>query len=1048
MMDTHLEPALIGRDHPAGLLRAEIGRAVDSHGGLVLVTGEPGIGKTTLVTGAADEARRLGALVLGGACWDSGSAPGYWPWVQVLRGLRRTATAQEWVAVEREAGGGLAVLLGEADPRETPDGFRLYDAVTSALVTASHSRPVVVALDDLHWADSASLRLLEFAAGHTWFERLLLIGTYRDAEVEVADHPLRPLLSSLVAKARTITLTGLAPDEVGRLIARTVGETPGQDVVAEVYRRTGGNPFFVEQAARLWHSGGSVTAIAPGVRDAVRRRLSLLPEPVVRLLTTAAVLGQQFHRQVLAAVAAIPAAPADRLLDQAVSARLVTVRGGGRFAFAHDLVRETLYDSLGEDEARERHAAVVTALEGTPALADRILPAEAARHAYLAGPLVPPSRAVDLLVAAGRAASGRMAFEEAIGHFRRAAGIAGEPRRRVLVLLELGGELHHFDETAEGWAVFEEAGAQTRALGDAELLARVALTAYRWGDDAERADLKTGLMAEAHRALIGPGEAERPLGDRAREVIVQLGRLAREDGDDEALGFSLSTLHDSIWGLGTAAEREALMAELAEVAHRSGDTETEQYATSLRWVALLELADPRYFDQMRAFVTLAERGDSRRMQFGAQIDQSILAGFQGRFADAEALFDGVLSTPEQVHHSHFLPMLRHHRWSLLLQQGRFDELAEFHASLGPGDHPYPGLLEATTAAQRGDMAAAAGYLAGLGERPPFPRSYLPMFLRLQAQTAAGTGDARLAERAREAMLPYDGQWLVSVFGFEISGPVTLWLGKLAAAGRSWDEALARYRAAERSAESMRARPWVLEARLARAAALLDRAAPGDEREAAALLDAVAAEAAELGLRHVPERVRRLRARRDEPAATGEFRFTGTTWTLALAGRTVHLPDAKGLRDLHFLLSRPGTDVPAVRLLDPAGGEVVVAARRLGGDEVLDDTAKAAYRRRLAVLDDEIDAAAARGDDDRAARLDSERAALLAELRAAAGLGGRTRRLGDEAERARKTVTARIRDTLRRLDGRHPQLAEHLRATVSTGASCRYDPGDPGITWRF
>ena len=1043
-MDTHTGPALIGRDHPAGLLRTEIGRAVDSHGGLVLVTGEPGIGKTTLVTGAADEARRLGALVLGGACWDSGSAPGYWPWVQVLRGLRRAATDEEWAAIERDAGGGLAVLLGEADPRDTPDGFRLYDAVTSALVTASHSRPVVVALDDLHWADTASLRLLEFAAGHTWFERLLLVGTYRDAEVEVADHPLRPLLSSLVAKARTVTLTGLEPDEVGRLIARTVGEMPGDDVAAEVHRRTGGNPFFVEQAARLWHSGGAVTAIAPGVRDAVRRRLSLLPEPVVGLLTTAAVLGQQFPRQVLAAVAAVPAAQADRLLEQAVAARLVTVRGGGRFAFAHDLVRETLYDALDEDDARQRHAAVVTALDDTPGLADRILPAEAARHAYLAGPVVPPARAVELIVAAARAAAGRLAFEEAIGHFRRAAAIADDPRRRVLVLLELGGELHHFDLATEGWAVFEDATAQARALGDPELLARVALTVYRRGDDAERADLKAALIAEAHRALIGPAETERPLEDRVREVIVRLGMLARQDGDDEALGFSLSTLHDSIWGLGTAAEREALMAELAEVAHRSGDTETEQYATSLRWVALLELGDPRYFDQMRAFVALTERGGMPRMRFGAIIDQCILAAFQGRFADAEALFDEVATAPEQAQHSHFRPMLNHLRWSLLLLQGRFDELAELHATLDPGGHPYPGLLEAITAAERGDVAAAAEYVAGLGERPLFPRLYLPMFLRLQAHAAIA--DPTLADRAREALLPYDGQWLVSVFGFDIGGPVTLWLGRLAAADRQWDEALERYRAAEQSAESLRARPWVVEARLARAAALLDRGLPDDT--AGALLDAVAAEAAELGLRHVPGRVRRLRARGQEPERTGEFRFTGTTWTLALGGRTLHLPDAKGLRDLHFLLSHPGADVPAVGLLNPAGGEVVVAARRLGGDEVLDDTAKAAYRRRLAVLDDEIDAAAGGGDDARAARLDAERAALLEELRAAAGLGGRTRRLGDEAERARKTVTARIRDTLRRLDDRHPQLAEHLRATVSTGASCRYDPGHPGISWRL
>jgi hypothetical protein len=126
---------------------------------------------------------------------------------------------------------------------------------------------------------------------------------------------------------------------------------------------------------------------------------------------------------------------------------------------------------------------------------------------------------------------------------------------------------------------------------------------------------------------------------------------------------------------------------------------------------------------------------------------------------------------------------------------------------------------------------------------------------------------------------------------------------------------------------------------------------------------------------------------------------------------------------------------------------VVAARSLGGDQVLDEQARAAYQRRLSLLDGEIDRAAELGDDREAAKLDQERAALLDELRAAAGLGGRTRRLGDEAERARKTVSARIRDTLRKLDDRHPELAAHLRATVSTGAICRYQ-AENGMTWRL
>ncbi len=492
--------ALIGRDHPAGLLRAEISRAAESHGGLVLVTGEAGIGKTTLVTGAVEEARRLGALVLSGSCWDSDSAPGYWPWVQVIRGLRRAATPEEWAA----AGGQLEVLLGEA-PAGDGDSFALYDSVTTALVAVSQRRPVVVVLDDLHWADTASLRLLEFAAQHTWFERLLLVGTYRDVEVEAAEHPLQHLMLPLVAKATTLTLTGLDRDGVGALMARTAGHEPDPELVGEVHRRTGGNPFFVEQTARLWRSGGTVTAVAPGVRDALQRRMSLLPEPVVDLLTSAAVLGREFHRQLLAATVAAPVPHVDRLLDQAATARLVTVLGGGRFSFAHDLVRETLYDALDEPTARKRHAAVVDAIDRTPALADRVFPADLARHAYLAGPDLDSDRAIERLVAAARDASGRLATEEAIGHHRRALerSRGGDPAVQVRITLDLGQCLRHAGNREEAWRAFDDAVAVARGASDPVVLARVALALYM--HDSDRRPLVPDLLDEAHRVLVRDG---------------------------------------------------------------------------------------------------------------------------------------------------------------------------------------------------------------------------------------------------------------------------------------------------------------------------------------------------------------------------------------------------------------------------------------------------------------------------------------------------------------------------------------------------------------
>ncbi|GAB2572351.1 hypothetical protein GCM10027168_01370 [Streptomyces capparidis] len=1059
-MTSALNSALIGREHPAAVLRAEVGRAAVSHGGLVLVTGEAGIGKTALVTEAAEEARRQGALVLSGSCWDSDNAPGYWPWVQVVRGLRRGVSVEEWAEVEA---GPLGALLGEVARGEAEEGFRLFDAVTSALVAVTQRRPVLVVLEDLHWADTASLRLLEFAAQHTWFERVLLVGTYRDAEVEAGEHPLRPLIMPLVAKATTVTLTGLGKQDVGALIARTVGREPDPGLVAEVHRRTGGNPFFVEQTARLWHSGGPVGGVAPGVRDAVRRRLSSLPEQVVGLLTSAAVLGREFHQGVLAAAAGAPAARVGRLLGQAVAARLVTALGEGRFGFTHDLVRETLYEELGEAEARRRHAAVVRAVDGAPGLVERLMPADLARHAYLAGDDLEPGRAVDHLMAAAQDAGRRLAAEEAVRHFRRAlerADGSAEPRRRAVIMLELGQELLHQGDREDAWRTFDEALTLARDMGDAELLTRVALTLYGVFDPRGRPQSAGDLLIEAYEKLVRGGSSpEGPLpSDRlAQELASRITEAARRAKDDEALAFSLWARHNAIYGPGTGREREAITGELVEVARRIGDRDMAFYASALRWVALLEQGDPRYLEQFDACIADARASGLPRLSLGSAIDRSIIAALKGRLDEAETLLDEALAVSRRhQHQEHVYSMAYQHRWALRLLQGRFEELDELHRALRESEHPNWRLLEAIGAVQRGDTGHALGYLAEVaaGGGEPCGPAALPLWLRFQAQAAAASGDAALCERARKALAPFAGQWLVSQFGWDVSGPVTLWLGLLDAALERWDAAVDGFTAAHESARRLQALPWSVEARLRLAQALLARGAGGDGQAAAALLDEVERDASAMGMRQVLERVRGTRsgeralsdgAARPGPVAV--FRCDGGVWTLSFQGRTVHMPDAKGLRDLRILLERPGAFVSAVELLNPEGGELVVAARRLGGDAVLDEEAKARYRARLAALDEEIDRAAARGDDRRAAEFDRERAALLHELRAAAGLAGRSRRLGDEAERARKTVTARIRDTLRRLDERHPELAAHLREAVSTGATCRYQPPER-VEWRL
>ncbi|MFD6473998.1 ATP-binding protein [Streptomyces anulatus] len=1279
-----MTPALFGRDHPAGVLRSEIARATDSHGGLVLVTGEAGIGKSTLVTDAAHEARRRGALVVGGSCWDSDNTPGYWPWVQILRGLRRSATAAEWAAAQEASDGRLAVLLGDpvrvamggtdgpgpstlpgaapgaagapgsdgahggepgteagtsppgGGPPEGAEAFGLFDAVTTALVTVSQSRPLVVVLDDLHSSDPASLRLLEFAAQHAWFERLLLIGTYRDVEVDAPGHPLQQLILPLVSRAATtLTLTGLGRDEVGALMTVTTGREPSPQLIDEVHRRTGGNPFFVEQTARLWHSGSPVSTIPPGVREAVRQRLALLPEPVVSLLTSAALLGREFRRQVLAVVHGSPAPHVDRLLEPAVVARVVVPRPSGQYAFAHDLLRETLYASLDEAEARERHAAAVRSLDAHGGLGDAVRPGALARHAHLAGSALDRDRRIDLLLAAARDASGRLADEEAVGHYRRALAVAsgepgesgesgesgqsGEPggprasagpegpgrpgerrespggtsggvpacgpgtagapgaadgtgtangtgtadtedrgpdlRRAVLIGLDLSGQLRHAGETAEAQRLLDRSVALARELDEPELLARVAITLHRDGSLGSRDVPTMGLLAEAHHRITGKEGQESLSDDRlAQELAIHIMALARDGSDDEALAFSLWARHDSVWGLGSAMERLGLTDEMTVVGRRTQHQDMELHATSMRWVALLELGDPAFIDQFRAFVRLAELTELPRFALGVAVDTSLIAALQGRFAEASTALEDDALDPESNDHVAFGFMGHHLSWALHLLQGHFAEAEEVLGLLPGAGYPYPGLLEAVTAVEQGDATPALRLIAEQSDRAaPYPRAFMPLWLRLLAQTAAITGDPRLITRAEDELTPYTGQWIVSLYGCDIGGPVDLWLGMLAAARDDRDAAVAALTEAAASSDRLGARPWAVRARLCLARSLLARAgaagggvagggvagaegagagpgagavraggagdSAGDAGQARRLLAEVAREAGELAMTHVEAEVTALRtappstadptptattaaatdasttprSAASDPAVSGpaapwaqdpgaapgrgtegpsagapagssagasvgaptgalavpsaEFRRHGPVWQLRWDGVTVHVPDAKGLRDLHSLLGLPGADVLAVQLLAPEGGDLVVAAGQLGGDPVLDEEAKRRYKEHLARLDAEIDRAAARDDARGVEKYDRERQALLDQLRSAAGLGGRTRRLGDQTERARKTVTARIRDTLRKLDTLHPALAAHLKASVTTGTTCAYRP-EHSPDWRL
>jgi hypothetical protein len=284
-------------------------------------------------------------------------------------------------------------------------------------------------------------------------------------------------------------------------------------------------------------------------------------------------------------------------------------------------------------------------------------------------------------------------------------------------------------------------------------------------------------------------------------------------------------------------------------------------------------------------------------------------------------------------------------------------------------------------------------------RPGVVRSHDPWPLLVTAEAAALAGDERQRAASYQALRPLAGGHTVLGGFAAYTGAADHYLGVLAAALGRPDEAAAHLRAAVAQHQRIGAPAW----------AALSR-----------------------------EHLRRL----EQPAAlpANVFRSQGGVWTLTFDGVTAHLPDSKGLRDLATLLGVPGEPVHAVQLL---GGRVATG----GADPVLDDQARAAYRARLAELDAELDQAGADHDPHRADRARLEREALLAELSRVVGLGGRPRRLGDDTERARKAVSARIHDAIARIERANPALGRHLRQAVTTGTWCTYTPPEP-VRWRL
>jgi predicted ATPase len=448
----------VGRSAEFAVLVAALEAAAAGQGRLVLLAGEPGIGKTRLAERLADEARERGCLVLWGRCWEDDGAPAFWPWVEALGAYARSQDPDRLRAVLGSAAPDLAQLVPEVraqlpDVPEPPPGepeqarFRLFAGVTDLFRRLAATQPVLLVLDDLHWADKPSLLLLQFLTRQLGGIRLIVLGSYRDTDLD-RRHPLGEALTSLRREAtcERVSLAGLLVDEVVALLEGRAGHVlgaSGRELAQALHRETEGNPLFVSETLRhLVETGGiiqqdgrwqvtagpiAVLGIPEGVRQVIGRRLSRLSERCNQLLAAASVAGREFDADLLERVSGEPAEAVDEALSEATAAALILElrTATGRHRFSHALVRQTLLEELPARRRVRLHRQIGEALETYYGARAEQHAAELAYHFDQAGEMSTPA-ALRYSKLAAEQAEAATAWEEAARHYERCLALIAD----------------------------------------------------------------------------------------------------------------------------------------------------------------------------------------------------------------------------------------------------------------------------------------------------------------------------------------------------------------------------------------------------------------------------------------------------------------------------------------------------------------------------------------------------------------------------------------------------------------------------------------------
>ena len=669
----------VGRERELEEMRTLLEDALAGQGRMLMLAGDPGIGKTRTAEQLSTYARVRGARVLWGRCHERDGAPPYWPWSEAIRqyvresdpvGLRWQlgSRAADVARIVPEIGERLGDL-GELPAMDSEQArFRVFDSVAEFLGGASSARPLVIVLDDLHWADEPSLLLLRFLARRLADTGLLIVGAYRDVELG-RHHPLAATLGELaeIDAARRIALHGLDADGIASYIELTAGvDRPPAELAVAIREQTGGNPFFIGEVVRLMAAEGRLgedqarreVAVPQGVREVVGRRLDRLSDTANEVLRLAAVCGRQFELEVIARIGDRPAEEVAAALGEAVDARLIieSRERPGEYSFAHALVGETLHAEVPAARRAAIHRDCAAAIEAVHAgeIDDHL--GRLAHHHLEAGTAGDTDRAVEYAVRAAARATERVAHEDAAGLYERALealelGSDDDLERRLELLLELGAAQRRAAKVRESRATLERAAELARRLDRPEDLARAVLEICLLAEAGVVDDPLIELLEEALEAV---GEQDSPLraqllsglaaglywidpAGRADELGLEAVEMARRVDDPESLALAL-VRRQVTGGVGLAETQRRLRetSEMHELAKRRGDLELEMRAHVYRLRDRLELGDIRGVDaDLAAYERLA--AELRQPQFLWHIPllRGMRALIDGRFDDAE-----------------------------------------------------------------------------------------------------------------------------------------------------------------------------------------------------------------------------------------------------------------------------------------------------------------------------------------------------------------------------------------------------------------------------